>query len=44
LSRNWSIQSGSPFIREMSSTTSLARPRRDLKTYFSSSWNPYFSS
>src|SRR5512143_2874590 len=37
------IQTGSPFIAEISATTSLSSPRRDLKMGAMSSWKPYFS-
>ena len=41
--RNWRIQSGSLFIQEISSTTSLLKPFLALKTYCSASKKPYFS-
>jgi hypothetical protein len=37
------IHSGSPFIQEISLTTSSDNPRLALKTYVSASKNPYFS-
>jgi hypothetical protein len=43
LRRKSSIQAGSFFMAEISSTTLLSRPRRLLKTGAMSSWNPNFS-
>ena len=39
-SRNWRIQSGSPFIHDISLTMSAFRPFRGLNTYCSGSDQP----